>query len=48
LKNNAMAVDLLKFSGFVYARPLTRMYRGPNDHPGHPESVCAIMGPEFG
>lgn len=48
LKNNAMAVDLLKSSGFVYARPLTRMYRGPNDHPGHAESVCAIMGPEFG
>jgi GNAT superfamily N-acetyltransferase len=48
LKNNAIAVDLLKCSGFVYARPLTRMYRGPNDYPGRPESVCAIMGPEFG
>lgn len=48
LQENAMAVDLLRSCGFVYARPLTRMYRGPNDHPGCPESVCAIMGPEFG
>ena len=48
LNNNAMAVDLLKSFGFVCARPLTRMYRGPNEHPGRPESVCAIMGPEFG
>jgi GNAT superfamily N-acetyltransferase len=34
--------------GFVVLRPLLRMYRGANDHPGTPEKQFAILGPEFG
>ena len=30
------------------SRPLTRMSRGRNDHPGRLELICAILGPEFG
>lgn len=47
-KSNAMVRDLLISRHFVISRPLTRMYRGPNGHPGQPELVCAILGPEFG
>jgi ribosomal protein S18 acetylase RimI-like enzyme len=35
-------------AGFVVLRPLLRMYRGSNDHPGIPEKQFAILGPEFG
>jgi GNAT superfamily N-acetyltransferase len=48
LKANTMAIDLLRSHGFVRSRLLTRMFRGPNHHPGSPESLCAIVGPEFG
>jgi GNAT superfamily N-acetyltransferase len=48
LKSNIAAGNLLKSLGFTVSRPLTRMYRGPNHHPGHPEHFCAILGPEFG
>ena len=48
LKNNEMARELLLSRGFLISRPLTRMVRGPNTHPGHPELLCAILGPEFG
>lgn len=48
LKSNNSAAELLKSYGFTYSRPLTRMYRGPNDYPGRPEFLCAILGPEFG
>ena len=48
LKSNAVAGELLKSFGFSYSRPLTRMYRGRNDHPGRPELLWAILGPEFG
>ena len=48
MKSNAVAGELLRRFGFEYSRPLTRMYRGPNAHPGQPEKLCAIMGPEFG
>lgn len=34
--------------GLVHQRPLTRMYRGPNRHPGQPERICSIAGPELG
>jgi GNAT superfamily N-acetyltransferase len=47
-RSNRVASDLLKSGGFVYSRPLTRMYRGSNDHAGQPELICAIAGPEFG
>jgi GNAT superfamily N-acetyltransferase len=48
LKSSAASGELLRSFGFSYSRPLTRMYRGRNDHPGRPELLCAILGPEFG
>src|SRR5271170_3818941 len=48
MKSNSMAIELLAAHGFSCARPLTRMVRGPNPHPGRPDSLCAILGPEFG
>jgi ribosomal protein S18 acetylase RimI-like enzyme len=48
LTDNPVALELLRTAGFTYARTLTRMYRGPNDHPGNPAALCAILGPEFG
>jgi GNAT superfamily N-acetyltransferase len=48
LKENPFARPLLHQRGFRFSRPLTRMYRGPNTHPGQPELLCAALGPEFG
>lgn len=48
LKSNPFAKTLLQARGFEFSRPLTRMYRGPNNHPGRPEWLCAVLGPEFG
>jgi GNAT superfamily N-acetyltransferase len=48
IKSNVGAVESLAAAGFVLSRPLTRMVRGPNAYPGTPDSVCAILGPEFG
>lgn len=48
LKSNPWAIPLLRAHGFEFSRPLTRMYRGSNDHPGRPEWLGAILGPEFG
>jgi len=48
LKSNPFAKTLLRARGFEFSRPLTRMVRGPNDHPGRPEWLCAVLGPEFG
>jgi len=48
LKTNTTARSLLESFGFTIARPLTRMYRGPNKCPGRPDQLCAILGPEFG
>lgn len=48
MKENHAAIDLAREFGFVFSRPLTRMYRGPNPHPGKPEKLFAIIGPEFG
>lgn len=48
LQSSRLAGELLRNRGFTIARPLTRMYRGPNRFPGKPESLCAILGPEFG
>ena len=39
---------LVEQHGFAFQRPLTRMFRGPNRHPGAPERVCGIAGPELG
>jgi GNAT superfamily N-acetyltransferase len=48
LTANTMTAEMLRARGFVFARNLTRMYRGPNAHPGNPALLCAIAGPEFG
>ena len=48
VSQNHWAVPLIKARGFVFSRPLTRMFRGTNDYPGRPELLCAILGPEFG
>jgi len=48
LTANPFATELLCARGFSPSRTLTRMYRGPNAFPGKPDSLCAILGPEFG
>lgn len=48
LHANPFARNLLRSRGFEFARPLTRMYRGGNAHPGRPELLCAVLGVEFG
>ena len=48
VKDNPWAPGLLMEKGFEFSRALTRMYRGENAHPGQPDLVCAILGPEFG
>ncbi len=45
---NPWAVPLVRGKGFEFSRPLTRMYRGTNAHPGRPELLCGTLGPEFG
>jgi GNAT superfamily N-acetyltransferase len=48
VRDNAWAPALLAAHGFRFSRPLTRMFRGENAHPGRPDLLCAILGPEFG
>ena len=48
LTGNPWARVLAHEKGFVFSRPLTRMYRGENRYAGRPDWVCAILGPEFG
>jgi GNAT superfamily N-acetyltransferase len=48
VKDNLWAPGLLLEKGFTFSRALTRMHRGQNAHPGRPDLVCAILGPEFG
>lgn len=48
LRENAWAPALLAARGFQFSRSLTRMYRGENAHPGRPDLLGAILGPEFG
>jgi ribosomal protein S18 acetylase RimI-like enzyme len=48
LLENPWALPLLQARGFELSRPLTRMFRGTNEHAGRPELLCAILGPEFG
>jgi GNAT superfamily N-acetyltransferase len=48
VRDNPWAPALLAANGFRFSRSLTRMYRGENVHPGRPELLCAILGPEFG
>jgi len=48
LKARGIVGEMLPARGFTVSRPLTRMVRGPNNYPGRPELLCAILGPEFG
>jgi len=48
LKSNRFAVETVRSFGFEFSRPLMRMVRGTNLHPGLPELVAGILGPEFG
>jgi ribosomal protein S18 acetylase RimI-like enzyme len=48
VSDNPWAPALLAAKGFQFSRHLTRMYRGENAHPGRPDLLCAILGPEFG
>jgi hypothetical protein len=48
MRENPFARIVLGARGFEFSRPLTRMFRGPNAHPGQPELLCAALGPEFG
>jgi GNAT superfamily N-acetyltransferase len=48
LKENPWAVPLVQARGFEFQRPLTRMFRGTNEHRGMPDLLCAALGPEFG
>lgn len=48
VRDNPWAPALLAGNGFQFSRTLTRMYRGENAHPGRPDFLCAILGPEFG
>jgi len=48
IKTTPGAVESLASCGFVSSRPLTRMVRGRNAYPGRPDSLWAILGPEFG
>jgi GNAT superfamily N-acetyltransferase len=41
-------IEWLLSLGFIEQRPLVRMYRGSNTHPGIPGKQFAILGPEFG
>lgn len=45
---NPEAKEIVSSAGFVQQRILTRMYRGPNRHPGIPAHVAALAGPELG
>ncbi len=45
---NAIAARIMNAFGFRPQRKLTRMYHGPNKHPGRPDMICAIAGPELG
>lgn len=40
--------EILRGLGFDIQRPFIRMYQGPNNHPGRPECVCGLSGPELG
>ncbi len=48
LRLNPWSVPLVKARGFEFSRPLTRMFRGANEHAGQIELLCASLGPEFG
>lgn len=48
LRDRRFVSVMLRARGFKVSRPLARMVRGPNTFPGHPDLLCAILGPEYG
>jgi GNAT superfamily N-acetyltransferase len=48
IRANRWALALVQARGFAFSRPLTRMFRGNNQHAGQTELLCATLGPEFG
>jgi hypothetical protein len=48
LLHDAGWVAWLKGIGFRDQRPYTRMYKGPNRHPGRPGLQYSILAPELG
>ena len=48
LKDSPFASTLLSARKFEFSRLFTRMFRGRNNHPGRPELLSGVMGPEFG
>lgn len=45
---SAQWIEWLEMKGFVKERSFTRMFRGENGHPGEPQRVFAVAGPELG
>ncbi len=45
---NAYVLPMLEGLGFRLQRPFIRMYKGENTHPGKPEWIYGISGPELG
>jgi len=45
---NPWVCDIITPSGFRQQRPFIRMYKGENLHPGKPEFVYSMSGPELG
>jgi GNAT superfamily N-acetyltransferase len=41
-------LEWLRLAGFIHQRPFTRMALGENNHPGIPEEMWTMFGPEFG
>jgi GNAT superfamily N-acetyltransferase len=41
-------LEWLRLAGFIHQRPFTRMALGENSHPGIPEEMWTMFGPEFG
>jgi GNAT superfamily N-acetyltransferase len=48
LHHTPLWLQWLSSLGFEEQRPLVRMFRGTNSHPGIPERQFAILGPELG
>lgn len=45
---NPYSLNIIEQLGFQQQRPFIRMYKGKNTHPGQPELIYGISGPELG
>ncbi|MGI6454194.1 MAG: GNAT family N-acetyltransferase [bacterium] len=48
IEPNPYALPILAELGFTLQRPFVRMYKGNNSHPGEPQLVYSLSGPELG